>query len=188
MFSSLRVLSLGNVEMDNTEDLVRAFNWEMLQSLKLRRCRKWLDFLAEVRRSNQPLKLKQFELMSCVNDDFEDEIDVLQDFLRAFTGLGDLFIVIGDHSAALDIWELFLPHKPTLKRLYYNEEPIGYFSPNPSEISGASGSFPALCTQSDSPHVELDLEFFGVSALGCSEYYMVCIQPARLADGNSLTP
>ncbi|KAK4117810.1 hypothetical protein N656DRAFT_62912 [Canariomyces notabilis] len=70
VFPALRVLSLTGVDLrDTAGKLNGAFDFESLESLSLRTCYNWQDFLAKIARSGVQIKLKRLEIKGAEDSD-----------------------------------------------------------------------------------------------------------------------
>ncbi|MCJ1395106.1 hypothetical protein MMC18_007987 [Xylographa bjoerkii] len=130
-FPALKVLSLACVSLDATaetmtdsephtyHDLAHTLNFSNLSSLKLDRCTRSAELLEAITVSGQPIKLRFLELVMST-----DSYSSISDFLRAFIGLEELYILYLREKVVPQIdnefWEAFLAHKSTLKRLVYH--------------------------------------------------------------------
>jgi hypothetical protein len=122
---ALRILSLTGVDLRDTAGRLNgAFDFGSLESLTLRTCYNWQDFLAKIARSGVPIRLKRLEIKDAEDSDRYGYEELVQ-FMGSFAGLQYLFLGIvayGNDDDNHDVWTGCLePHKATLKRLVCHE-------------------------------------------------------------------
>ncbi|KAL4882736.1 hypothetical protein BJY04DRAFT_217224 [Aspergillus karnatakaensis] len=131
VFDSLERLYLCGIPFKMAElEMANAFNWSKLQSLHLRFCSGWAEFLHQITRSGQKIDLKSLTLEpSPVLELPGEEVDAICSFLRAFTGLRSLFLSTNGAYGTLEIWGAVLSHKATLKTFVHNQRvPASFWS------------------------------------------------------------
>ncbi|GAB1316467.1 hypothetical protein MFIFM68171_06677 [Madurella fahalii] len=122
---SLRILSLTGVDLGWRSDgvfigpdkLTQVIDFGALESLTLRQCFRWDEFLQVLARSGRPIRLKALEV-KCA-----DELHgyrVLAEFLGCFKGLQHLFVNVAASSRFDHLWRGIAQHNDTLKRLVYH--------------------------------------------------------------------
>lgn len=125
LFHSLRKLVLSGLWLlDATTEIISAFNFAQLRSLKLRDClgtNQLLNMLAGI---SPPVRLTSFELnYTHYNNEIDDsyrEITHVARFLKSFTGLIKLYILCPDDGEiASDFWRSVHHHKSTLEKVVY---------------------------------------------------------------------
>ena len=102
-------------------EIACALNMTNLRSLKLHNCRDYLELLNSVTKAPRPMRLTSFEL---VTNEYQQDSFLLSNFLEAFAGLEELYLLLYDCEWLLkkDYWPSIEHHKSTLKRLVYHKE------------------------------------------------------------------
>jgi hypothetical protein len=175
MFQSLDRLYLCGVPFYMAGmEMAHAFNCSRLQSLHLRFCRGWEEFLHQVIQSGQKINLTSLTLEPSPTLEFPgEEIETICSFLGAFTGLRDLFLSTNEQWGTMDIWRAVLNHKATLKIFVHNQRiPAGFWGPvwdgsaEPPHLPFASDESEMMRTDpANNPLSQLDLEFLGLTVL-----------------------
>jgi hypothetical protein len=185
MFPALQVLSLSAVSLRSAgEELARALDINLLQSLKLRLCPGWEEFLDCLTCSGRPIMLKTLEVQSSerLEDMCSDGAGELSAFVDTFQGLRELFISINGPVWSLDILRSAIRHKSTLRRFAYHVRSI--------DLNDGSSTFEQPCDLPDlsllntnvaelnnsplqNPFCELDLECIGIC---CDPIFAVWIE------------
>lgn len=126
LFQSLRKLTLSHITFQNgVEDLISAFNFPQLFSLKLRDCWRTNHMFDAIVSASSKMRLTSFELN--LTGQCLDQYDLLPltRFLRSFEGLEDLFLLCNPSTDQLEQnWLSALHHKSTLKGLVYQESTL----------------------------------------------------------------
>jgi len=128
LFPFLRKLSLSIMHWELAEvDLIAAFNFSQLRSLKLQDCNGTNNLLAMLAKSSTPIQLMSFELNSTGVYMEQYSVDQpLMKFLKSFQGLKDLCIRrpinrgMGEDEKLVSFhkyWESVLHHRSTLERV-----------------------------------------------------------------------
>ena len=124
-----------------------SFSW--LQSLALRHCPGWCQFLSSIGETCQPIKLKTLEVASnSIGEDSLVGYEVMSRFLEAFNGLETLYLSIYGVNTS-ELWKSTAYHKSTLRKWVYQEI-------DPCNLESRDGF------QYYSIRVHLDLEFIGI--------------------------
>ncbi|CAG9986245.1 unnamed protein product [Clonostachys byssicola] len=110
IFKEIRSLSLTEVPL--TADLARAINFETLQSLKLRTCPDWFDFLNALVEDKVKINLKAFELTDDLgeyqktNDQYyAASVASMAAFLASFKGLEQLHLAAFGSQDSAAAWK-----------------------------------------------------------------------------------
>ncbi len=124
LFPCLRRLSLSAVSfLRSIEDMTSAFNFERLQTLKLRNCPGTNALLEMLVDSNQTIRLTSLELVLCsLYPEESTSRPAACRFLQMFHGPKDLFLLVdAPESVTETYWRAILHHKSTLRRVVYHE-------------------------------------------------------------------
>jgi len=135
LFPCLRRLSLSAVSFRRSiEDMASAFNFERLQTLKLRNCPGTNALLEMLVDSDQTIRLTSLELV--VRSLYPEESTsrpAACRFLQMFHGLKDLFMLVdAPESATETYWRAVLYHKSTLRRVVYHERCVDLDDESPN--------------------------------------------------------
>ena len=173
-FPALQVLSLSAVSLRSAgKELARALDINLLQSLKLRLCPGWEEFLDCLACSGHPIMLKNLEVQSSepVADVGSDGARELSAFVDAFQGLRELFISIDGPVYSQDILRSAIRHKSTLRRFAYHVRSIDIIDGSstfelPYDLPDLSIPDTDVAEFNNSPlqnpFCELDLECIGI--------------------------
>jgi len=135
LFPRLSSLSLSAVSFRRSiKDMASAFNFDRLQTLKLRNCPGTNALLEMLVDSHQTIRLTSLELV-VRNDDPESSSSTPAAcrFLEMFDGLKDLFVLVhGPERTTNKYWDAVLHHKPTLKRVVYHEREVDLDDESPN--------------------------------------------------------
>ncbi|KAL9091325.1 MAG: hypothetical protein Q9165_004959 [Trypethelium subeluteriae] len=123
LFPHLQKLSLSGFDLVSAStDIISAFNFSQLRSLKLRDCSKTDDLLSILASSSLPIRLTYFEFVYLEYYDAKDDLSYLARFLHSFRALKELHVLYPDLGKATDqLWPSILHHKQTLERLLFHE-------------------------------------------------------------------
>jgi hypothetical protein len=146
LFPSLRKLSLSGISLIfGTNNIISAFNFSQLRSLKLRDCldtNRLLDMLAN---SSQPIRLTYFELNFTGHRVEQYDLIPLARFFQSFEELEDMYILcLNLGNLTEEYWHSILHHKSTLKRAVHQQ--VGMFL-NPEYVQRSDRSIGALLKQ-----------------------------------------
>jgi hypothetical protein len=102
------------------------FDWGLLQSLTLRSCEGWENFLIQGSGLSCPTRLKSLEIRTTRNEEIGPERTIAA-FLDSFQGLEELFISKHPPSDTLIIWNALEHHKTTLRAfVHHQRSSVGY--------------------------------------------------------------
>ncbi len=135
LFPCLHSLSLSAVSFrQSIEDMASAFNFERLQTLKLRNCPGTNTLLEMPVDSNQTIRLTSLELIvRSLYPESSKSTPAACRFLQMFHGLKDLFMLIhAPERVTGTYWAAVLHHKSTLKRLVYHERSVDLNDESPT--------------------------------------------------------
>ncbi|KAL2866487.1 uncharacterized protein BJX67DRAFT_354930 [Aspergillus lucknowensis] len=177
VFHFLERLYLCGIPFDMAEmEMANAFNWSRLQSLHLRFCSGWGDFLQQVIGSGQRIHLKSLTMEPApVLESPGEEVDAICSFLHGFTGLRNLFLSTNEEYGTLEIWRAVLNHKDTLKIFVHNQRVPADFWAEEDDLDGLPPLDPPqlpFTTQelemmeddpATNPLSQLDIEFLGLT-------------------------
>ena len=121
-FSSLRKLSLSGITfVHGMNDILFAFNFSQLRSLKLRDCLGTNELLKALASSSQALRLISFELNFTGIYIEQRDLMPLVRFLLSFEGLKDLYILFPAHAHLIEeYWHSITHHMSTLERVVHH--------------------------------------------------------------------
>lgn len=118
--SNLRTFSLSAASFKGLWDhLIDGFNLHSVQELRLVNCKRSIELLDYVARTEVYLDATRVELVLRQAEMFEVEFDLL-DFLAPFNGLEDLFLIFQSDYADECYAQMLLRHRDTLRRLVYH--------------------------------------------------------------------
>lgn len=176
IYPALEVLSLSHFDFETaTMDMVDAFDFRKLRSLRLRRCVGLIEFLRQVISSNPEIGLKSLEIQSSVDTQSQIiEHDLIPEIIGSFQGLEHLGITSPSSQQTLELWRALKQHKSTLKSfVYHQREPlsstdyadestvfVGDLDVDDVSLRGLGGLWEA--GPSANPLGDLDLEFLGI--------------------------
>jgi hypothetical protein len=134
-FASLRHLSLSNVSFKEAyRRMASAFRLEKLQTLRLCNCPYTLQFLDNIAKSSNIIRLRSFEVVFNESRDNEvyDETHPIGQFLMAFEGLEELYISIQNNTVGpiKPFLNPILHHSRTLRRLIHHERGMETYEEN----------------------------------------------------------
>jgi hypothetical protein len=181
-FPALRVLSLSKVSLRSAiTEMMYAFNFSWLRSLKLRFCPGAEEFLIRVIDSGQTVRLTSLEFQADIEEEHRDISDTVSTFLEAFEGLEEFFFSDPGPSWTMALWRSMLHHKGTLTRFVHHQRVVN--------LDEDDSDFEELCdlrdlslldrdtaelngSPSQNPLGELNLECIG---LCCAPVLLVCV-------------
>jgi hypothetical protein len=176
IFKEIRSLSLTEVPL--TADLARAINFQTLQSLKLRTCPDWFDFLNAIVEDKLKLNLKAFELTDDLGEYQKTQdgyyaacVASMAAFLASFKGLEQLHLAAFGPQDTAAAWQGYArDHGESLKSFVFHDRLANW--DRQSYGSGEVGDFQYLLSPdqiklfkedpSQNPLSLFNLNFFGV--------------------------
>ncbi|CAH0046306.1 unnamed protein product [Clonostachys solani] len=175
IFKEIRSLSLTEVPL--TADLARAINFQTLESLKLRTCPDWFDFLDAIVEDKVELNLKAFELTDDLGeyqktqDGYYDAcVASMAAFLASFKGLEQLHLAAFGPRDTAAAWQGYArDHGESLKSLVFHDRSANW--DRQSYGSGEVSDYPYLLSLGQVKLFEEDpsqnpLSLFNLNFLG----------------------
>lgn len=143
LFRSLRRLSLSGLSFrDGTGDIISAFNFPQLRSLKLSNCEKTNTMLDTLASFSQSMRLTDFELNFPGLLGEQLDIMPLARFLRSFRGLVNLYILCPQkHNLTEAYWRSLAHHSSTLEKVTHQQDEVYQDLEN---VRGSDGIIRAL--------------------------------------------
>ncbi|KAH7071147.1 hypothetical protein BKA63DRAFT_67729 [Paraphoma chrysanthemicola] len=121
MFPAVRVLSFSNIPFgSNAQIIADAFAWGSLNSLTLRFCDGWENFLLCGSVSSCPIGIKSLKLQSTLGEEIDADVTIAT-FLGSFQGLEELFLSHGSPASTLVIWNALVHHQATLTTFVHHQ-------------------------------------------------------------------
>lgn len=138
-YPALQTLCLTQVDLRKRS--VRALDFNVLRTLKLRDCVGWKSFLRDAVQLRSPVGLKTLELQARFNrinyaphnwtpgsvpgDNWDPNVgwkagEVVSNFLAAFTGLKELYVNLKGPSLFDKLWPGVIAHSATLERFVHD--------------------------------------------------------------------
>ncbi len=117
---NLQVLSLSAASFKGSWDrLIDAYNLQNVKELRLLNCKRAVELLDYIARTNDYLYATKAELVLRQAEMVKMEFDFV-DFLAPFDGLKDLFLMLQSNYADKYYAEMILHHRDTLRRLVFH--------------------------------------------------------------------
>lgn len=170
-FPEIKAISLSQIP--HGPQMVPAINFDILESLTLRMCPGWANFLERILERDIRVKLRTLELL--IPDDemlFAEEATVFG-LLHAFEGLEAFFIMHPGPVPPLSMWTLLASqHRPTLKKFVHHQRTINLNDESPGfeeemdlrDLALLDDEYRIMMQKiGSSPFALLDLEFMGLS-------------------------
>jgi hypothetical protein len=133
--------------MHGMNDILSAFNFSQLRSLKLRDCLGTNPLLDALASSSQALRLTSFELNFtgyCIE---QEDLMPLARFLLSFEGLEDLYLLLPERGDLTEeYWHSITHHMSTLERVVHQQAKV-YL--NPEYVQSGDGHVGALLAQAN---------------------------------------
>ena len=119
--NNLQKLSLRGASFDGSwEHILRAFNMENVEELRLIDCRLTVEMLHELALDDITLEAGRVELVIDSPEMDDPHPDPVHDFLAVFWTLEDLFLLFDTEFADWCYVKMILQHRDTLRRLVYH--------------------------------------------------------------------
>lgn len=130
-FLALKKLSLAAVSLAPGRSAIacertmaqisNVFDFDSLQSLKLRFCKGWKHLVLLLARRAEPLRLKSLTIEWSLDDDIPHSQDALVSFLRGFKGLEELYLYNTYVADQIQVWAAVLHHGASLRRFVHHQ-------------------------------------------------------------------
>lgn len=117
-YPALQTLCLTELPFD--AEAVKAFDFNVLRTLRLRNVENWDALLDHAVRLRLPIALKTLEIHARPISLDHDEDVILLKFLTAFDGLEELYISLRGPRPTNLVWEGVINHRATLKKLVHH--------------------------------------------------------------------
>ena len=160
---SLRHLVLSAISFQPmTKELMKAFNFSALRSLKLWNCPGAYELLKDFAESDLEIELTSFEFVDDADGNCDDIDIYLVDFLNAFAGLKDLYLLVRGPANWHYIGLGIISHKSSLTRLVIHDRT--------TDITVGSSRFEEVCDGNVSwhPPIAFVISKLGLDCLGIS--------------------
>ncbi|KAM5447010.1 hypothetical protein MaudCBS49596_006190 [Microsporum audouinii] len=137
-FPDLQELSLASIPLPSeANELVSAFGFQSLRSLKLRFCPGWEELLAHLTSLKRPIYLETLEIQSA--NYFAEELEsTIPDFLNVVKGLKEIFISTRYTGSVVLIWHAIFQHHLTFKNFVHHSRSFGDIRAEPHDIQNDS--------------------------------------------------
>ena len=185
----IRVLSLSQVPLG--PNMARCVNFDTLESLTLRLCPGWDEFIRQVAELKIPIKLKRLEILESGEVSTGDGDHALKVIIGAFYGLRELFISQCGPILPLDSSSLIVRHHAALQRFVYHQRTIDIDDESPtfeeefdtSDLTIPEPYFGQMANEKDLNPLWYLNHLEGI-ALSCTVHPVVSIAPSCVGSLN----